>query len=81
MATLKVFVDMMSQPSRSILLLLKANKIPFSPQVIDIAKGIGLLLTSFQIQFEPNIISMAVESKVNLPFHDLGCDSKDFFVI
>ena len=39
MASLNVFADMMSQPSRSVILLLKANKIPFTTTIIDITKG------------------------------------------
>jgi len=39
MASLKVFVDMMSQPSRSVMLLLTANRVPFTTKIIDITKG------------------------------------------
>ena len=39
MASLKVFVDMMSQPSRSVVMLLKANNVPFTLKLINIAKG------------------------------------------
>ena len=49
MASLKVFADMMSQPSRSVILLLKANKIPFKTTIIDIAKG--NLLTLYSMTF------------------------------
>lgn len=39
MAALKVFFDSFSQPSRAVLLLLHANKIPYQPCMIKIAQG------------------------------------------
>ena len=39
MAGLKVFFDSFSQPSRAVLLLLQANKIPYQPCMIKIAQG------------------------------------------
>lgn len=57
MTTLKVFADFTSQPSRSVLLLLKANDIPFTVQVIQIAKGLGRLLHVFQISSKCNIMA------------------------
>jgi len=41
MAPLKVFADMMSQPTRSVILLLKANKIPFTTKIIHVARGMN----------------------------------------
>ena len=39
MSSLKVFADMMSQPSRSVVMLLKANEVPFTLKIINIAEG------------------------------------------
>ena len=39
MGSLKVYIDLMSQPSRAIMLLLKVNKISVVTELIDISKG------------------------------------------
>lgn len=36
---LKVYYDLMSQPSRAVILLLKANNIPFTPKPVALRKG------------------------------------------
>jgi len=36
---LKVYYDLMSQPSRAVILFLKANKIPFTPKPVALRKG------------------------------------------
>lgn len=37
--SLKVYYDLLSQPCRAIIILLRANKIPFEPKEIKLAKG------------------------------------------
>lgn len=36
---LKVYYDLMSQPSRAVILFLKANRIPFTPKPVALRKG------------------------------------------
>jgi len=85
MASLNVFADMMSQPSRSVILLLTANKIPFTTTIIDITKGMQFSNEEFAevtpnkkvpaIQdgnfklFECTAIMRYICNKYNLPDH------------
>lgn len=39
MAGLKVYYDLMSQPSRAVILFLKANSIPYTPKPVALRKG------------------------------------------
>ena len=39
MSKLKVFFDSFSQPSRAVLLFIKANSIPYEPRMIKLADG------------------------------------------
>ena len=38
MAGLRLFFDAFSQPSRAVIMLLTANKIPYEPVIVNIAK-------------------------------------------
>lgn len=40
MAGLKLYFDLLSQPSRSVYMFLKASKIPFTPKPVALRKGI-----------------------------------------
>lgn len=49
MSALKVYVDLMSQPSRSLLMFLKATNIPFEQKIVSIAKRKYSHVISYQI--------------------------------
>lgn len=46
MAGLKVYYDLMSQPSRAVVLFLKANNIPFVDKAVALRKGIELAMAN-----------------------------------
>ena len=73
---LKVFFDSFSQPCRAVLMLLKANSIPFEGQVINIAKGkLCEKSTSSSVQLEAPSIP-----RICSPIWDVFVTSTAYFI-
>ncbi|KJE95201.1 glutathione S-transferase domain-containing protein [Capsaspora owczarzaki ATCC 30864] len=83
-AGLSLYFDAMSQPSRAVLILLRANNLPFTPKIINVVKGdqykpefkkinpnkkIPVIDDNGFVLFESHAILRYLCNKYNLPDH------------
>ena len=74
MSGLKLYYDLMSQPSRAVFLFLKVNGIPFTEKPIAIRKGENE-------QWFPIYCQLMIDAHVYIIVVDLSCDLPGYHIL